>query len=162
MTEHLRGNRLLLTLVIVYAAYIVVGIFTPRPYMSSIVGIVATMAGVFMFSRYAGKAWDIIWKRERAKYGAHDAILGAAEMALGIVYSGLFRIAWNWYGQPESWQATWFSSLGLFMIAKGAFRIAVSPNEDLLPHRMTEGVWTIIMWLFVVMTAYVAGATFGG
>lgn len=161
MIQHLRGNRLLLTLAIVYAAFIGVGLITPRPYMSSIVGVVATMTGAFMFSRYAGKAWDIIWNQERGKYGAHDAILGAAEMALGVVYSGLFRLTWTWYGQPDSWQATWFSSLGLFMIAKGAFRIAISPNEDIAPNRMTEGVWTVMMWLFVVMVAYIAGATFG-
>ena len=161
MIQHLRGNRLLLTLAIVYAAYIVVGSITPRPYMSSIVGIAGTMAGLFMFSRYAGKAWGIVWKQERGQYGAHDAILGAAEVALGITYSGLFRLAWIWYGQPDSWVSTWFSSLGLFMIAKGAYRIAISPNEDLAPNHYPDGFWTVLMWLFMVMVAYVAGATFG-
>jgi hypothetical protein len=161
MMQHIRGNWLLFTLVIVYAAYIGVGMITPRPYMSSIVGIMALIAGVFMFSRYVGAAWDILWNRRRGEYGAHDAIVGAAEFALGMVYSGMFRLVWNYYGQPDNWQATWFSSLGLFMIAKGAYRMAISPTEELQATRFPEGFWTVVVWLFGLMIAYVAGATFG-
>lgn len=161
MMQHIRGNWLLITLAVVYTAYVVVGTFTPRPYMSSIVGIMATLAGVFMFFRYAGKAWDVIWKQERGQYGAHDAVLGATEVALGIVYSGMYRLVWNYYDQPDAWAATWFSSLGLFMIAKGAYRMAISPSEDLVPQRFPEGFWTVVMWLFGLMIAYIAGATFG-
>jgi len=161
MMRHVRGNWLLITLAVVYAAYVCVGILTPRPYMSSIVGIMALAAGLFMFTRYASKAWDILWNQERGQYGAHNAVLGAAEVALGIVYSGMYRLVWNYYGQPDTWQATWFSSLGLFMIAKGAYRVAISPAEELQSHRMPEGFWTVVMWLCGLMIAYVAGATFG-
>lgn len=161
MMQHIRGNWLLITLAVVYAAYIGIGMITPRPYMSSIVSIMALMAGVFMFSRYAGKAWDILWKGERGEYGAHNAVLGAAELALGMVYSGMFRLTWNYYGQPDTWSSTWFASLGLFMIAKGAYRIAISPTDDLKAQKLPEGFWTLLMWLFAIMIAYVAGATFG-
>jgi hypothetical protein len=114
-----------------------------------------------MFSRYAVKAWDVIWNQERGRYGAHNAVVGAAELGLGMVYSGMYRLVWNYYGQPDTWAATWFSSLGLFMIAKGAYRIAISPSDELQAQRFPEGFWTVVMWLFAIMLAYVAGATFG-
>lgn len=161
MTSHIRGNWLLLTLVTVYAAYVLVGHYTPRPYISSVVGIASLIAGLFMFFRYARTAWDIIWNQERGAYGAHNAVLGAAELASGMIYSGSYRLVWNYFGQPESWTGTWFSSLGLFMIAKGAYRVALSPTDDLPSHRFPEGFWTIVLWLFGLMIAYVAGATFG-
>lgn len=161
MIQHIRGNRLLLTILTVYAIYVFVGHFTPRPYMSSIVGIMSFGAGVFMFVRYAGTAWNILWNQERGKYGAHDAVLGAAELALGMIYSGLFRLMWIYFDQPDSWSGTWFSSLGLFMIAKGAYRVALSPSDDLPVHRFPKDFWTIVFILFAVILAYVAGATFG-
>lgn len=161
MIEHVRGNRLLLTLLIVYAAYVGIGVLTPKPYMSAVIGIVALLAGIFMFIQYAGKAWGILWNQERGQYGAHDAVLGAAELALGMVYSGMYRLVWNYYERPDSWTGTWYASLGLFMIAKGAWRVALSPIEEHPPHRFPEGFWTVVLWLFALMTAYVAGATFG-
>lgn len=161
MMQHIRGNWLLISLAVIYAAYVVIGHFTPRPYISSVVSIMALMAGTFMFARYAGAAWRVLWKHERGAFGAHQAVLGAAELGLGMVYSGMYRLVWNYYGQPDSWAATWFSSLGLFMIAKGAYRIALSPTDDIPTHRFPEGFWTIILWLFGLICAYVAGATFG-
>lgn len=161
MMQHIRGNRLLLTILLIYAVYIFVGHFTPRPYVSSIVGILSLGAGIFMFTRYAATAWDVLWNQERAQYGAHDAVLGAAELALGMIYSGMFRLLWNYFEQPDTWSGTWFSSLGLFMIAKGAYRVALSPSEDLPTHRFPKDFWTIVMILFAMIIAYVAGATFG-
>lgn len=161
MIEHIRGNRLLLTLILVYAGYVCVGMFTPRPYISSVVGILALLAGLFMFSRYANKAWDIVWNRERGEYGAHNAVLGAAEFALGMVYSGMYRLVWNYFDNPESWSGTWYSSLGLFMIAKGAYRVAMSPTDELAVNGFPKDFWTILACLFALMLAYVAGATFG-
>jgi hypothetical protein len=161
MIQHIRGNWLLITLIIVYVAYGIVGWLTPRPYMSSIVGIMALMSGVFMFSRYAGAAWRVLWGRERGEVGAHQAVLGVVEFAAGIIYSAMFRLVWNYFGQPDSWTSTWFSSLGLFMIAKGAYRVALSPTDDIPTHRFPEGFWTVVLWMFGLMIAYVAGATFG-
>lgn len=161
MISHIRGNWLLLSMVIVYTVYGVVGSFTPCPYMSSVVGIMALMAGLFMFIRYAGAAWRVLWNHERGENGAHQAILGATELGFGMVYSGMFRLVWNYFDQPDSWVGTWFASLGLFIIAKGAYRVALSPSDNILTHRFPEGFWTIVMWLFGLMLAYIAGATFG-
>lgn len=161
MMGHIRGNYLLLTLFAIYGSYVLVGHFTPRPYISSLVGIMSMIAGLFMFGRYARAAWDVLWNKERGEYGSHYAVLGAAELAAGMVYSGMYRLVWNYFGQPESWTGTWFSSLGLFCIAKGAYRVALSPSDDLPSHKFPEGFWTIAFWLFGLMLAYIAGATFG-
>lgn len=161
MTQHIRGNWLLISLAVVYAAYVCVGMMTPRPYISSVVGIMATLAGAFMFSRYAGKAWDILWNRERGMYGAHNAVLGAAEFSLGLVVSGLYRLAWNYFDQPLAWSGTWVSSLGLFMIAKGAYRMAISPSDDIAQTKFPDGFWSVVIWLFGLMVAFVAGTHFG-
>jgi len=160
MINNLRGNWLLWSLVAIYAAYVGIGYATPRPYISSVVGIMSLLAGSFMFARYAGKAWDILWYRERGKYGAHNAILGAAELALGMVYSGLFRLLWNYFGQPDTWQATWFSSLGLFMIAKGAYRMAISPADEVGTPHFPDGFWNVLLWVFGLVIAFAAGASF--
>ena len=162
MIDHIRGNRLLITLVIIYVAYVGIGWFTPRPYISSVVGILSLMAGTFMFARYAGKAWDILWKQERGKYGAHNAILGATELALGMCYSGMYRLIWNYYGSPETWSGTWFSSLGLFLVAKGAYRMAISPTDDINPHNFPDGFWNVVLWVFAIIIAFIAGTHFAG
>lgn len=161
MTRHIRGNWLLITLVTIYVSYVLIGHYTPRPYISSVVGIMSLIAGLFMFGRYARTAWDILWNRERGSYGAHNAVLGAAELSLGMVYSGMYRLVWNYFEQPDTWTGTWYSSIGLFMIAKGAYRMALSPTDDLPTHKFPEGFWTVALWLFGLMIAYVAGATFG-
>jgi len=161
MMQHLRGNWLLISIVVIYTVYVLIGSFTPRPYISSVVGIMALMAGLFMFARYAGAAWRILWHHERGAFGAHQAGLGAAELGLGMVYSGMYRLVWNYFDQPNTWSGTWFSSLGLFLIAKGAYRVALSPTDELRTDRFPEGFWTVVLWIFGLICAYVAGATFG-
>lgn len=162
MIKHIRGNWLLISLTVVYASYIAIGWVTPRPYISNIVAIMALIAGAFMFSRYAGKAWDILWYRERGPYGAHDAVLGAAELSLGAVYSGMYRLVWNYFEQPEPWVGTWFSSLGLFMIAKGMYRMYRSPVEGASEIGFPDGFWNVAMWVIGLMLAFIAGTHFGG
>ena len=106
--KHIRGNWLLLRIAVVYALYVAIGVAVPRPYIFSIVSILATIGGTVLFARYAREAWRIVWNQERGSYGAHHAVLGAAEVGLGLMYMGLFRLTFNYFGQPDTWQATWF------------------------------------------------------
>lgn len=128
--KHLQGNWLLFRIDAIYAAYVLVGVSVPRPLMFNAVAILATIGGTVLFARYSREAWKILWDQERGKYGAHHAVLGAAEVGLGLMYMGLFRLTWNYFDQPDSWFATWFSSLGLFMVAKGTFRQGHIPSRD--------------------------------
>lgn len=159
--SHLRGNWLLLTLLAIYGAYVGIGMITPKPYVFKVVAILLLMAGGYMFLRYAGKTWDILWRQERGKYGAHHAILGTCELGLGLLYTGMYRLVWDHFGQPDAWSLTWYSSLGAFMIAKGAFRVATSPSDEILSPRFPGGFWKIVLVIFGMIVAFVAGTRFG-
>jgi hypothetical protein len=160
--QHLRGNWLLFRILLVYAAYATVGSLVPRPYIFNAVAILAAIGGTVLFARYSREAWRILWDQERGKYGAHHAVLGAAEVGLGLMYMGLFRLVWNYFGQPEAWQTTWFSSLGLFMVAKGTFRQGTSPGDDALVAGLPYRFWNWLLWSVCIMLAFLAGTHFSG
>lgn len=156
----IRHNWLLLQVALIYAGYALIGALTPRPYMASAVSILGLMAGIILFARYAGKAYDILFRMERGEYGGHNSILGAAEMSLGVVYSGMFRLLWVYFGQPDNWTATALSSLGLFMTAKGAYRLAISPSEVDEPSHFPDWFWHRLLWIFGLIIAFICGAHF--
>lgn len=160
--KHLRGNWLLFRIVVIYALYVAIGIATPRPYMFNVVAILAAVGGTVLFARYSREAWRILWNQERGSYGAHHAVLGAAEVGLGLMYMGLFRLVWNWFGQQDEWSATWFSSLGLFMVAKGTFRQGTSPGEDMILAGLPRRFWNWLLWFVCLMLAFLAGTHFKG
>jgi hypothetical protein len=113
-----------------------------------------------MLFRFAPKAYDVLFKAERGEYGAHSSILGAAEIASGIVYSGMYRLLWIYFGQPTAWTGTALSSLGLFMIAKGSYRLAISPDDLDTFHQFYDRFWLVILWLFSLVIVFIAGAHF--
>lgn len=160
--NHLRGNWLLFRILAVYAVYVSIGLILPRPHLFNAVAILAAIGGTVLFARYAREAWRILWNQERASYGAHHAVLGAAEVGLGLMYMGLFRLVWNWFEQPDSWSATWFSSLGLFMVAKGVFRQGTSPGEGSLLIGLPQRFWIWLLWAVCLILAFLAGTHFNG
>lgn len=153
----LKDNWLLYQIVIVYAIFISIGMFLPKPYVSSATAIAALAAGLLMAARYAETTIDIVMKGRRGVYGAHNAVLGAAELGAGIVYSGLYRLIWIYMDRPQGWSATVWSSIGLFMIAKGAYRMAISPDDVKPSQRFPEGFKMIALWVFGLVIAFVAG-----
>lgn len=155
-----RGNWLLLQVALIYAGYAAMAFFVPRPYVASAVSILALMAGFLLLSRYIGKALDILLRMERGEFGGHNSILGATEMSSGVVYSGMFRLLWVYFGQPETWVSTGLSSLGLFMIAKGAYRLALSPGEVEDPHKFPSWFWSRLLWIFGLIIAFLLGTHF--
>lgn len=160
--KHFQGNWLLFCIVAIYAAYVTVGSLIPRPLMFNAVAILATIGGTVLFARYSREAWKILWDQERGKYGAHHAVLGAAEVGLGLMYMGLFRLTWNYFDQPDRWSATWFSSFGLFMVAKGTFRQGTSPGEDALLAGLPRRFWNWLLWGVCLMLAFLAGTHYNG
>jgi hypothetical protein len=160
--NHLRGNWLLFRIIAIYAAYVVLGAWVVSwPHMFNLVALFATIGGIVLFARYAREAWHILWDKERGRYGSHHAVLGAAEVGLGLIYMGLFRLVYNYFEQPDAWRATWFSSFGLFIVAKGVFRQGTSPDEDLLLAGLPRRFWNIILMAICVMVAFAAGTQFG-
>lgn len=160
--KHIQGNWLLLRILAIYAAYVAIGMAVPRPHIFNAVAILAALGGTVLFARYARETWRILWDQERGAYGAHHAVLGATEVGLGLMYMGLFRLTYNHFGQPETWQTTWFSSLGLFMIAKGVFRQGTSPAENALLIGLPRRFWNWLLFAVCVLTAFLAGTHYNG
>lgn len=157
----LKGNWLLWQILGVYAVFLVAGDFViPKPFMSSGTAIMALIAGALMAMRYAGTAAEILLSGRRGEYGAHNAVLGAAEFAFGLVYSGIYRLAFVYFNQPHSWLSSVWGAVGLFMIAKGCFRLAISPDDVTPGHRFPEGFKMIALWVFGLVIAFVAGTHF--
>lgn len=157
----LKGNWLLWQVIAIYAVYIAVGYFlVPRPFMSSGTAIAAMISGCLLLMRYGALALQILLQGKRGDHGAHDAILGAAELAVGLLYSGVFRLAYVYFGQPESWRSTVWGALGLLAIAKGCFRMFISPNEIVPGHRLPDGLKMALLWSVGLIIAFIAGANF--
>ena len=162
MIRKLSDNTLLLQALGLYACYAALGFVVPKPLMSSAVGILALMAGIMMAVRYGWMAWNILIHKERGEYGGHYAVLGAFEISIGIIYSGAFRIVWNWFGSQPSWTGTAFSSLGLFLIAHGVYLQARSPDAVAVDARFPPGFWNIAIWVMCMIVAFVAGTQING
>lgn len=161
MLENLRGNWLFFRVLAIYTVYAIIGCLVERPIMFNLVAMAATVGGIILFGKYAKEAWRILWKKERGSYGAHHAVLGAAEVGLGLMYMGMFRLVWNYFDQPLTWQATWFSSLGLFMVAKGVIRQGTSTGEDAIVIGLPRRFWTWLVLAVCLIAAFFAGTTFG-
>lgn len=154
-------NWLLVKAIAILVSYCIVGYFTPKPYISSVTGMFAIMIGGMMFFRYIETAYEILVKQRRGESGGgHIAILGATAVGFGLVYSGLFRIIWNYFESPLDWAGTSTSTFGLFMIVLGSLLIARAPEAVSGPSKFPTGFWrnTIILMGFIV--AFVAGMHF--
>jgi hypothetical protein len=157
----IKGNWLLWQVIAVYVAYIAVGVFlVPKPFMSSGTAIAAMIAGCLLLLRYGALALQILLQSKRGDRGAHDAILGAAELAAGLVYSGVFRLAYVYFREPESWRSNVWGALGLLAIAKGCFRMFVSPDEVAPGHRLPDGLKMALLWAVGLVVAFIAGTNF--
>ncbi|MGA1801500.1 hypothetical protein [Rhizobium sp. HT1-10] len=153
-------NWLLLRSVGIFCSYCIIGFFTPKPYVSSIIGMGALMVGGMMFVRYIETCYEIIVKQRRGKMGGHIAILGAGAVGFGLVFSGMFRIIWSYYGSPSEWAGTAISSFGLFMIVLGSYLIARAPDAVQVRSRFPSGFWQKTGVLMLIILAFVAGTHF--
>lgn len=157
-----KDNWVLWQIVFVYGVFILIGQYiVQRPAISNATAVAALIAGAVMAARYSGEAYRILFKEKRGKNGAHYAILGVAEFGYGLVYSGCYRLLWNHMGQPDAWVGTVWSSLGLLMIAKGAFRLAITPDEVTPVHRFPEGFKMVALLAFGLIVGIVIGTNLG-
>lgn len=153
-------NWLFIRAIGIFVAYAIVGYFTPKPYISSAIGMFALLVGGLMFFRYIETVYNILIKRDRGEHGGHVAILGAASVGFGMVYSGMYRIIWSYFGSRVEWTGTALSSFGLFMIVLGSYLIARAPEGITAASRFPSGFWQKTMVLMLIILAFVAGTHF--
>jgi len=154
-------NWLLIRAIGILVAYCIIGFLTPKPYVSSIIGMGALMVGGMMFVRYVETCYEIVVKQLRSKEGGgHIAILGAGSVGFGLVYSGMFRVIWSYFGSPPEWTGTALSSFGLFMMVLGSYLIARAPDAVQVRSRFPSGFWQKTGVLMLIILAFVAGTHF--
>lgn len=153
-------NWLLFRAIAVLISYCAVGSFSPKPYFSSVIGMFAIMMGGMMFVRYMRASYEILVNERRGEFGGHIAVLGAASIGFGLVFSGLFRILWGYYGSPPEWTGTSISSFGLFMIVLGSYLIAKAPEAAQVRHKFPTALWQNAIIIMAIIAAFVAGTHF--
>ncbi len=114
----LRGNWLLFQIVGTYAAFWIIATFADKPWLANMVSGLAIIAGVFLCLRYVPKSLSIILCKERGAFGAHNAVLGAAEIGIGLLWGGMYRILYyNVFEHPAAWVASGWAIFSLFRMA---------------------------------------------
>lgn len=123
------GNPLLYQILTVYAAFWIVASVADKPWLANIVTVLALIAGAFLCFRYVPRSLSIILKGERGEYGAHNAVLGTAEVGVGLLWGGIYRVFYyNVFDDPQSWTGSGIAIFSLFLISKGVLRVAWSPS----------------------------------
>lgn len=125
----IRGNPLLYQILLTYAAFWIAAYFMDKPWLANIVTMIALAAGVSLCWRYTLKSISIILFKERGDYGAHNAVLGTAEIGVGLMWGGIYRVFYyNVLDNPQAWTGSGWAIFSLFLIAKGVLRVAISPS----------------------------------
>ena len=153
----IKGNWLLLQIVVVYTAFWILGSMVERPFLSNLISILATIAGIGLAWRYLPQSYRIVFQMVRGENGAHHAIVGVAEFALGLIWQGIYRLVWHSSGRPEEWAGTAFASFGLFLVVKGVIRLVVSPSTIGEDVRLPEGTINFLAILVAVILGVVIG-----
>ena len=162
MKQTVFRNLPLVVSILFLVSYWTVGAAIPKPGMSNVVGIMALLAGIFLFLQYVDTAFGILFKNERDANGAHWAVYGATVAAMGTIYSGAFRLLWNHFGNPTSWQATTTSSFGLALVTGGFLMMGFSHERVKLGNSYPRGFWKVITVIFAIVAAFIAGMNFAG
>lgn len=158
--RNIRDNRLLLVSLGLLVAYWVFAPMLPKPYVSSVMSLLSLLAGVLTFSRYVEQTYWIVWHGDRSAEGGHWAIYGAFLISVGTIWSGGYSLLWVYFGQPEAWTASAFSSFGRGLVAIGFWLMAFSPDASRIIAGYPVGFYRMLFMLASVLIAFIAGTHF--
>ncbi len=123
------NNLLLVTSLLIAAAYVTVGVLLPDPVLSVAISAALLVVGAAALWRYGPPAFDVVYRGDRGNDpGAHLAVYGMALLAAGSVYSGAYGITWNYIGQPDPWVGSWFSAMGRALTTGGFLLMVIAPE----------------------------------
>lgn len=159
MIRHLRGNGPLLSLVAFFASYVCIGIFLVRgPVVFEAVGWGLTLMGGYILLNYSGPFVDVVWNRNRGPYGAHLKIIGVWLIGFGLFYTGMWRAAYLYFGEPDLWRQTWHGSLGLYSVLGGAFLVGTGEDTFTPKSGLPSLFWRVAAVVTFGLLCYAAGA----
>lgn len=160
----IKGNWLLIASVVAVALYWSVAAFVPGAFMSAIGSLALLAFGGVSFVLYSETAFRVVVMGDRSGEddGSHLAVYGTWLLGAGAVWSGLFVLAWLWYGQPASWTGTASSSFGRHVMAIGFLLMFMAPQTSQHGIIIKRSAWLFIALALAMSAGVWIGANLNG
>lgn len=156
-------NHLLALSLIGFILYWTVGWYIPSLILSSSMAVFSVFIGAAILLKYAHGFWLVLFKgaRSEAGDGAHLAAIGIPSIAASVVYGGLYVLAWNAAGQPESWIGTPASNFARLLLIGGCVALYFTPDVRRDRLSLPAIIWFAAILITAVFTAFVLGVYVG-
>ena len=154
MMRTIRANKILLGFVALNAAYFSFGFFPSGIWLTSFVSACLVVSGAMLAAASLPDAIDIAKKGEIGP--GELAVVAIFTIALGLTYSGVFSVLWNFSGRPHSWIGP-FSAYGRAMSGVGLLLMFLSPEATRQGIRPPKWWVMLIGILMVAFLAFVFG-----
>lgn len=152
-------NPLLLFTIGALTAYWTLGWYVPNNIFSVAFSVLSFLMGAAISWVYGRAFFNVLFRRERSADGdgAHLGVLGVFSIAASFIYSGIFTLAWNVVGQPDTWLGTPLSNFSRLLLIAGCIALYFAPNIVEQRVRVPTLTWAII----AIITAASAGIAVG-
>lgn len=155
------GNRLLLLSVLGFAAYWIVGLASPKPYIASVASLMLLILSGLTLWRYAPTTARILFFGQRSDdngaEGSHLAVYGIFLVAMGLHYSAWYRLVWLYFGTPMEWTNSAYSSAGISTAAVGLCLLYFSPDVSRTEMKTPNTIWLVMMVAAGLLFAFFLG-----
>ena len=154
-----KNNPLLAITLLGLLGYWSIAWFIPGFILSSAMSVFSILIGAAILVRYSAGAVQVLFFGARSENGdgAHLAALGIPSIAASIVWGGLFVLAWNIAGQPESWLATPVSNFSRVMLIAGCVALYLTPDVDRRHLSLPGVVWLVALLITAAVVAFLLG-----
>lgn len=152
------SDRPALVIVLLTALYWLVFPLAPKPKGSDAIAIGAVCAGIFLVWQYSDTFFEILFKHERRL--GWVAILCVTGVGVGMITSGIYRLLWNRYGQPQEWVSSATATFGLAILMVSAFGLGFSHTLTKVDGNYPRGFWHSLLVALAIILAFVAGQNY--
>lgn len=156
-------NRILALTLLGFTLYWSLGWYIPSVILSSSMAVFSVLIGAAILVKYAAVFWAVVVRGVRSDQGdgAHLAAIGVPSIAASIVYGGLYVLAWNAAGQPETWLCTPAANFSRLLLIGGCVALYLTPDVQRDRLSLPAVMWLAAILLTAVFTAFVLGAYVG-
>lgn len=156
-------NHLLALSLLGFAAYWTIGWYIPSVILSTSMAVFSIFIGAAILLKYAHAFWLVVFKgiRSESGDGAHLAAIGIPSIAASVVYGGLYILAWNAAGQPESWIGTPASNFARLLLIGGCVALYLTPDVHKDKLSLPAIIWLVAILFTAVVTSFILGVYVG-
>lgn len=156
--QRIAGNTLLLAILSVFGSYVLISLLVPSAIFAVAMSVSLMLSAALVCRRYLPTTYNIVVNRLRSREdGSHFLIFGITLLALGAIYTGVYGIAYEYYGRPVEWVGTWYSRLGQLMNISGFLCLAFSPDFSEGPPKLKNAIIVAVLFAVSVTAAFIAG-----